>query len=75
MVLLLNLHDVRKRPEDTVLMEILCWIEPKIVSFFSAQMCASVAVYIRLNPPFFASNIPQKLKINLVMILLIHVSI
>lgn len=74
-VIVSNLHDVWFRPEDAVLMVIFSWIKPEIVSLFSSQMSAPISVNVCLNPPFFSSNITKKLKIDLIMVLLIHVSI
>lgn len=70
-----SLHDTRICPENTVLMEILSRIKPETISFLSANAGASIAINIGLNPPIFASNVSQKLKIYFIMVLLIHVTI
>lgn len=69
------LHDLGISPENTVLMEIIRRIKPEIVSLFSADAGASIAINISLNPPIFASNITQELKVYFIMILLKHVTI
>lgn len=69
------LHDLGISPENTVLMEIIRRIKPEIVSLFSSDAGASIAINISLNPPIFASNITQELKVYFIMILLKHVTI
>ena len=70
-----NLHDERLSPENGVFMEIFRWVKPEPISFFPAYVCASIPINIGLNPPIFASYIPQELKIYLVVVLRKHVSI
>lgn len=57
------LHDLIISPQNTVLMEIFRRIEPEVVSFFPAHVGASVAINIGLNPPIFASDVTQELKV------------
>lgn len=56
-------------------MEIFRWVKPESISFFPAYACASIPINIGLNPPIFASDIPQELKIYLIMVLGKHVPI
>ena len=71
----LCLHDLRISPENAVLMVIFCGVEPEIVSLFSANVGTSIAINIGLNPPIFASDVTQKLKIDFIMVLLKHITI
>ena len=50
-------------------------IKPQIISFFSPKVGAAISVNVGLNPPILASDIPQKLKINFIVSLLINVSV
>lgn len=69
------LHDLRISPENAVLMEIVRGIEPETVSLFSAYASASIAINIGLNPPVFASDVTQELKIDFIVVLLKHITI
>ena len=68
-------HDLRVCPDNSVLMEIICRVKPQTISFLSANVGATIAINIGLNPPVFASNVPQKLKVDFIMVILEHVTI
>ena len=70
-----HLRDLVLSPEDTVVMEIFRGVKPEAISLFSANTCASIAINIGLNSPVFASDVPQKLEVQFIMGLLIHVPI
>ena len=70
-----HLHDPVLCPEDAILMEIFRGVKPEAISLFSANTCASIAINIGLNSPVFASDVPQKLEVQFIMGLLIHVPI
>ena len=70
-----HLQDPVLCPEDAILMEIFRGVKPEAISLFSANTCASIAINIGLNSPFFASDVPQKLKVQFIMVLLMHVPI
>jgi hypothetical protein len=56
-------------------MEIFWGIKPEIVSLFSANASASITINIGLNPPIFASDVTQELKIDFIVLLLKHITI
>lgn len=56
-------------------MEILRGIKPQAISLLPAPAGASIAINISLNPPVFAPNVPQELKVNLIMVLLEHLGV
>lgn len=50
-------------PEDGVLVEILSWVEPKIVSFLSSNFGAPISIDICLEPPLLSPNVSQELEV------------
>ncbi|MFS8034614.1 hypothetical protein Hanom_Chr17g01583201 [Helianthus anomalus] len=68
-------HYVILSPKNAILMKIIRRIKPKAISFFSSNICASIAINIGLYFPFFSFDITQELKVDFIMIFLIHVSI
>lgn len=68
-------HDLGSSPENAVPMEIIRRIKPEAISFFSAYAGAAIAINICLYPPIFASYVAQELEVNLIMVVLEHVTI
>lgn len=68
-------HDLRISPGNTVLMEIICGIKPETISFLPANIGTTIAINVCLNPPVFASNVPQELEVDFIMVILIHVTV
>ncbi|KAK8654461.1 hypothetical protein V6N13_128429 [Hibiscus sabdariffa] len=55
-------------PEDSVIVEILCRVEPEIEPFFPAPLFAPVAEKVCLYNPLFPRNVPEELEVKFVVV-------
>ena len=70
-----SLHDMMAVPEDAVLVEVSCWIEPHVELFLSTRPHASIPIDVGLKHPLLPLLVPQQFEVYLVVVVGVHVRI